>query len=82
MDDQPGREVPTPCIALGRASPLELSVLTIVSGAVGASLTFALVRGLKVEAAAGILVAVATFVLAYFTWQSLKNPFAPNEIVA
>lgn len=53
--------------------------LPLFSGAVGASATFGLVRGLSLEALASILVAVGTFVLAYFTWQSISRT---NDVIA
>lgn len=40
---------------------------------IGSFLTFALYRGVSLEALASILVAVGTGVLAYFTWQSVSR---------
>jgi hypothetical protein len=51
----------------------------VVSGVVGAFVTFALVRGISLEAFASILVATGTFALAYFTWRSVART---NDVIA
>jgi hypothetical protein len=45
----------------------------VLSGAFGALFTFALLRGISLEAIASILVAAGTLGLAYFTWQSVAR---------
>ena len=47
--------------------------IALLSGVVGAAATFGLVKGLSLESLASILVAAGTFVLAYFTWQSVAR---------
>jgi hypothetical protein len=47
--------------------------LPIMSGLVGACLVVALTTRISLEALASILVAIGTFVLAYFTWRSVSR---------
>ena len=61
----------------GRASAF--LTVPVLSGVMGASVTFALIRGISLEAVASVLVAAGTFVLAYFTWQSVTRT---NDVIA
>lgn len=57
----------------GSAPYTQWFLVVVGSGAIGACFTFALLRGISLEAFGSILVAAGTLALAYFTWRSVAR---------